>query len=752
MKHTTSLNYAQVIAAVIGLCAGSAAACQQGGGGTSIFSLPTLGGAGVQVNAINSCGQITGFSDTASGVTHAFFYGANGLTDIGTFGGDLSQGLAINKQGVVVGDADLNPSSFHAFSYDQTNLLDLGTLGGSFSSATAINDAGQIVGNSTTANDGPNQAFLFQGGSITNIGDLGGGQSSAVAINQNGAIAGNSVNLDFESHAFLWTNGTMIDLGTLGGTDSRAFFLNDSNTVVGESTTGAGETHAFISSGGSMTDLGTLGGTFASPRGINKFGLVAGNSSTANDAQFHGFIYNGSLSDIGTLGGTYSEVSAINNLGQVVGQASIAGDATTHAFIWQNGTMTDLNDALPANSGWELISADFINDATRIVGFGRHNGNFEVFVLDLGGVSNNPPVANAGTNQTVDCSNQVTLDGTASSDPDGDVLTYQWSEGNSILGAGATLTISLPLGLHTISLQVTDPCGAVSQSTVQVTVVDTSAPVVTCPAPVTVNVDLNCQAAVPNVTSQVQAIDNCSSQGSFSISQVPAAGTLVGLGQHSIAVTVTDPSGNAAGCSVVLNVVDTLAPTIVSGPAIPQLSAGAQCQAAVPSVIADIIATDNCTPANQLTISQNPVAGTLVGLGQHAIVVTVTDLSGNSTSGSISFTVADTTAPVIQSITASPSVISPANGRVVPVTVSVSATDNCDASPVSQIISVTSNETVAPGDIAITGDLTVSLVADRNPGGSGRIYTITVRTTDASGNSTTGTVLVTVPKGNSKKP
>jgi hypothetical protein len=74
----------------------------------------------------------------------------------------------------------------------------------------------------------------------------------------------------------------------------------------------------------------------------------------------------------------------------------------------------------------------------------------------------------------------------------------------------------------------------------------------------------------------------------------------------------------------------------------------------------------------------------------------------------------------------------------------VVATDAVDLAPKSKIIGVTCNEP-ASGDWSITGDLTVSLRA-KHANHNTRIYTITVQCSDASGNSSTSTVSVTVPK------
>src|SRR6185436_342998 len=168
---------------------------------------------------------------------------------------------------------------------------------------------------------------------------------------------------------------------------------------------------------------------------------------------------------------------------------------------------------------------------------------------------------------------------------------------------------------------------------------------------------------------------NCSAAGAITISQSPAAGTLVGVGTHSITVTATDAAGNESTCTTSFTVTDTTAPTVVC-PAVPGASADGNCQAAVPAVTAS--ATDNCSAAGAITISQSPAAGTLVGLGTHTITVTATDAAGNSATCTTSFTVTDETAPSVV-CPAVPDASADANCQAAVPNVAASVSDNCTA-------------------------------------------------------------------------
>jgi hypothetical protein len=85
------------------------------------------------------------------------------------------------------------------------------------------------------------------------------------------------------------------------------------------------------------------------------------------------------------------------------------------------------------------------------------------------------------------------------------------------------------------------------------------------------------------------------------------------------------------------------------------------------------------------------------------------------------------------------------------VDVSYTATAGCGGA-VTCVLSVTSNEPVNSGEDGDTGPdweivnpHKVRLRAERSGAGTGRIYTITVTCTDASGNQTIKTTTVTVP-------
>ena len=114
---------------------------------------------------------------------------------------------------------------------------------------------------------------------------------------------------------------------------------------------------------------------------------------------------------------------------------------------------------------------------------------------------------------------------------------------------------------------------------------------------------------------------------------------------------------------------------------------------------------------------------------------------------------ADASPPSL-SVSLSPNVLFPPNHKYVAVTASVNVSDSVDPSPSLTLVSVTSNEPDnAPGgadgntvnDIVVDTDTSFRFRAERSETGTGRVYTVTYRATDACGNSTIRSATVTVP-------
>jgi RNA polymerase sigma factor (sigma-70 family) len=153
-----------------------------------------------------------------------------------------------------------------------------------------------------------------------------------------------------------------------------------------------------------------------------------------------------------------------------------------------------------------------------------------------------------------------------------------------------------------------------------------------------------------------------------------------------------------------------------------------------------------------LAIACVPPTGSFFPVGTNPVLCAAMGPAGHVTNAcSFQVTVRDCEPPVIHGVAASPDLLWPPDHRMVDVTVSVSAEDNCHLAG-CRITSVTSSEpTFSQGtghtalDWQITGDLTVSLRAERSGGRTGRVYNITVECTDDSGNPSTAAVQIAVP-------
>ncbi|MDJ0866550.1 MAG: DUF5011 domain-containing protein, partial [Myxococcota bacterium] len=160
---------------------------------------------------------------------------------------------------------------------------------------------------------------------------------------------------------------------------------------------------------------------------------------------------------------------------------------------------------------------------------------------------NHPPTAVPRVSEEFpDCEDgvgaRVTLDATASSDPDGDALSYAWEDNaGTILGSEVQLEVTLPVGTHTVTLTVDDGRGGTDSGSAMVSVGDATPPVIQLEGPSTVRLRCGIDAWVePGAT----AFDACAGDVAVAI-----GGDVVDpaiCGDYTLTYDASDPVGNAA--------------------------------------------------------------------------------------------------------------------------------------------------------------------------------------------------------------
>jgi uncharacterized repeat protein (TIGR01451 family) len=384
---------------------------------------------------------------------------------------------------------------------------------------------------------------------------------------------------------------------------------------------------------------------------------------------------------------------------------------------------------------------------------------------DSDGGCNTPPVANAGADETIECgggSTSVTLDGSASTDADGDTpLTYEWREGASVLGTGATLNTTLAFGAHTITLKVTDPSGDFSEDTVNVNIVDTTDPMITAPPNVSVFTGpgaTSCGAFVGDAQlGTASASDGCSASVTITRTGVPS-GNVFPVGQTMVTYTADDGHGHTRSAMQTVTVIDNTPPTISVPADITTNAPPNSCSANLNPGTAT--ATDNCSGVNVAGVrSDSQPLNAPYPVGTTTITWTATDSHSNSASGVQTIKVKDATPPTITPTSGTIN-LGPANHSYHTFSIAdlvASASDGCDASvDINKVVvsKATSDEVEnSAGDGNTLNDIVIApdckslqLRRERDGGGDGRVYTITLQVKDSSGNVATAVRKVFVPR------
>lgn len=313
------------------------------------------------------------------------------VTDLGKLpGSDFGSAQDINDFSQVVGSSfsyntPLAPYDYRAFFWENGVMTDLGTLGGSNSIAADINNSGQVVGSANLDRideNGLEVRHTFLWSKASGMTDLTAEflffNTGATAINNLGQVI-----ISTENHtAHLWENGIFTNLCLNPNGRCDVDDINDKGQAVGYIEVDQDGTirHAFLWENGRITDLGTIGevDNWSTATAINELGQIVGH------ADYKAALWeNGELTILGTLGGRLTRAADINDFGQVVGWSDIINEPREiHAFIWdETSGFQDLNNLIPANSGWILEGANGINNKGQIVGSGFINGQKNAFLL-----------------------------------------------------------------------------------------------------------------------------------------------------------------------------------------------------------------------------------------------------------------------------------------------------------------------------------------------------------------------------------
>lgn len=259
--------------------------------------------------------------------------------------------------------------------------------------------------------------------------------------------------------------------------------------------------------------------------------------------------------------------------------------------------------------------------------------------------------------------------------------------------------------------------------------------------------DLTVEAMGPDgavLTYTGSAIDD--KDGAVPVTFDPPSGSVFPLGTTIVVGLARDVTGNYGGTTFDVTVVDTTPPVLTLPGDLTIEATGPEGAAVSFSGSASDLVAGN------VAVSFDHESDGIFPLGTTTVTATATDDFDNYATGTFSVTVRDSSSPEIVSLTPSKTELWPANHKMVAVTIGAVVHDIVDPSPVTRIVSVSSNESVngsgdgnTSTDWEITGPLTLNLRAERSGNGSGRIYTIGVESRDGAGNLSLSTTTVTVP-------
>jgi uncharacterized repeat protein (TIGR01451 family) len=194
-------------------------------------------------------------------------------------------------------------------------------------------------------------------------------------------------------------------------------------------------------------------------------------------------------------GGPYTGIAGQPVQFDASGTTDPDGDTIIYLWDFGDGSQPQFPSQDPTTS--HAYGADGIYTVTLTVTDGVNPPVSDQTTVDIGGLLNDPPIADPNGPYTDTVGQPVQFDGSGSLDPDGTIISYDWDFGDGNTGTGVTPTHTyVSIGTYTVTLTVTDDDGATDTATTTattrelVTIADLSVIKSDSPDPVMVDTNL----------------------------------------------------------------------------------------------------------------------------------------------------------------------------------------------------------------------------------------------------------------------
>jgi hypothetical protein len=321
-------------------------------------------------------------------------------------------------------------------------------------------------------------------------------------------------------------------------------------------------------------------------------------------------------------------------------------------------------------------------------------------------------------------------------------------------------------GKYNVTFTATDASGNEGTMTCEeaIKVIDDGKPSITCPTTqTTLSVESSkCEAKMADLMGD-RATENCG-KTTLPVTQSPAMGTLLNLGEQDVTFTATRNIFNVdtKTCEKAIKVIDDVKPSITCPTTQTTLLATGG-RALMKDLTGKVNATDNCDTT--LTVTQSPANDTPMSPGKYNVTFTATDDSGNVATKTCPAAVYVNGPPDCSKAFANPSDLWPPNHKFRSVLVQGVTDPNTDAAVKITVTGIFQDEPVNTQgdgntcpDAKITPTGGAEVLAERSGTskvpGDGRVYHIKFKADDGKlGGTCDGEVTVCVPhdQGNRKK-